>query len=108
MAIALFVNNYSLSANTVTSDRITPISYQVCFTPQKPSDSHHCDQLLINTIASARNNVLVQAYSFTSAPIAQRLVQVAKNGVNVGLVIDKSQVNARYSKVQPLYVNYPR
>ncbi len=45
--------------------------------------------------------------------IAMALAQAAKSDVNVVLVIDKSQVNARYSKVQSLldagitiYVDY--
>ena len=57
--------------------------------------------------------MLVQAYSFTSAPIAAALVQAAKRGTDVALVVDKSQANARYSQVPslldasiPVYIDY--
>jgi phosphatidylserine/phosphatidylglycerophosphate/cardiolipin synthase-like enzyme len=45
----------------------------------------------------ARSNVLVQAYSFTSAPIAKALVDAKKRGVNVQVILDKSQRTEKYS-----------
>ena len=36
-------------------------------------------------------------YSFTSAPIAKALVDAHKRGVNVAVVLDKSQRTAKYS-----------
>ena len=41
--------------------------------------------------------VLVQAYSFTSAPIAKALVDAHKRGVKVTVVLDKSQETEKYS-----------
>jgi hypothetical protein len=41
--------------------------------------------------------VLVQAYSFTSAPIAKALVEVHKRGVKVLAVLDKSNETDKYS-----------
>jgi phosphatidylserine/phosphatidylglycerophosphate/cardiolipin synthase-like enzyme len=40
---------------------------------------------------------LVQAYSFTSAPIANALVDAHKRGVNVQVILDKSQRTEKYS-----------
>lgn len=48
-------------------------------------------QAIINEIASAKVQILVQAYSFTSAPIAKTLVDAHKRGVKVEALLDKSQ-----------------
>ena len=40
---------------------------------------------------------MVQAYSFTSAPIAKALVDAHKRGVKVEIVLDKSQRTEKYS-----------
>ena len=45
----------------------------------------------------ATNSVLVQAYSFTSAPIAKGLVDAKKRGVKVQVILDKSQRTEKYS-----------
>jgi phosphatidylserine/phosphatidylglycerophosphate/cardiolipin synthase-like enzyme len=41
--------------------------------------------------------VLVQAYSFTSAPIAKALLDAHKRGVQVQVILDKSQRTEKYS-----------
>jgi phosphatidylserine/phosphatidylglycerophosphate/cardiolipin synthase-like enzyme len=46
---------------------------------------------------NAKSTVLVQAYSFTSAPIAEALVKAHKRGVNVQVILDKSQRTQKYS-----------
>jgi len=45
----------------------------------------------VDTLAGARSTVLVQAYSFTSEPIAQALVDAHRRGVDVEVILDKSQ-----------------
>jgi phosphatidylserine/phosphatidylglycerophosphate/cardiolipin synthase-like enzyme len=52
---------------------------------------------IISEIRHARAEVLVQAYSFTSAPIAKALLDARKRGVKVTVILDKSQRNANYS-----------
>src|ERR1700712_2388365 len=49
-----------------------------------------CTQVVVENLAKARTNVLVQAYSFTSAPIAKALVDAARRGVKVQVILDKS------------------
>jgi phosphatidylserine/phosphatidylglycerophosphate/cardiolipin synthase-like enzyme len=46
----------------------------------------------------ARQTVLVQAYSFTSAPIAAALVEAARRGVLVEVVLDKTNKTGKYSE----------
>ena len=41
--------------------------------------------------------MLVQAYSFTSTPIAKALLDARKRGVKITVILDKSQKTARYS-----------
>ncbi|WP_406829270.1 phospholipase D-like domain-containing protein [Wolbachia endosymbiont (group B) of Camptogramma bilineatum] len=39
----------------------------------------------------AKKSVLVQAYQFTSKPIAESLVQAKKRGVDIKVILDESQ-----------------
>lgn len=66
----------------------------VCFTPQED-----CTGLIVNTIMQAKHQILVQAYSFTSAPIIKALVLAKQRGIDVRILLDKSQVKAKYSSV---------
>ena len=52
---------------------------------------------IVNEIGKAQAEVLVQAYSFTSAPIAKALVNAHKRGVYVAIILDKSQRSEKYS-----------
>src|ERR1035441_378005 len=65
---------------------------QVAFSPDRGAT-----ELVIRTIESAKKTVRVAAYSFTSKPIALALVADAKRGVDVKVVVDKSQATPRFS-----------
>lgn len=54
-------------------------------------------QAVVNALAGARQTVLVQAYSFTSAPIARALVAAHQRGVKVQVLLDKSNLSEKYS-----------
>ena len=45
----------------------------------------------------ARSEILVQAYSFTSAPIAKAFIDAHKRGVRVQVILDKSQETEKYT-----------
>jgi hypothetical protein len=64
---------------------------QVFFSPKGG-----CTDAIVKSLGRATNSVLVQAYSFTSAPIAKALVDAEQRGVNVRVVLDKSQRTGRY------------
>jgi phosphatidylserine/phosphatidylglycerophosphate/cardiolipin synthase-like enzyme len=53
--------------------------------------------LVIKVIHSAKTSIRVLAYSFTSAPIAKALAEAHKRGVDVQVVVDKSQKSERYT-----------
>jgi hypothetical protein len=70
----------------------TAADIQVFFSP-----NGGCTAAVVNNLDKATNSVLVQAYSFTSAPIAQALVDAHKRGVNVEVILDRSQRTEKYS-----------
>jgi len=45
----------------------------------------------------AKSTILVQAYTFTSAPIAKALLNAHKRGIKVEVILDKSQRTDKYS-----------
>ena len=53
--------------------------------------------LIIRTIGEAKKTIQVQAYSFTNADIAKALLEAHKRGVNVRVVLDKSQETEKYT-----------
>jgi phosphatidylserine/phosphatidylglycerophosphate/cardiolipin synthase-like enzyme len=68
---------------------------------------------LIREIGAAKIEILVQAYSFTSIPIADALIRSKNSGVNVMVILDKRTIKERYSCVPilqkahiPIYVDY--
>jgi len=56
-----------------------------------------CTEAIIRELGKAKINILVQGYSFTSAPIAKALLDAHKKGVKVGVILDKSQRTDKYS-----------
>jgi phosphatidylserine/phosphatidylglycerophosphate/cardiolipin synthase-like enzyme len=52
---------------------------------------------LVQTLDDAKTSVLVQAYSFTSAPIAGALKKAHDRGLDVKVILDKSQRSEKYS-----------
>lgn len=56
-----------------------------------------CTEAVVREIEAARAGILVQAYSFTSAPIAKALVEAHRRGVGVKVILDESQRTAKYS-----------
>ncbi|MFA5040923.1 MAG: phospholipase D family protein [Bdellovibrionales bacterium] len=65
----------------------SPESVEVAFSPRGGATD-----LVIKAIASAKSEICVAAYSFTSRPIARALVEAHKAGVDVRVVVDHSQI----------------
>jgi phosphatidylserine/phosphatidylglycerophosphate/cardiolipin synthase-like enzyme len=70
-----------------------PVGVQVFFSPRGGAT-----EAVVSALEQATNTVLVQAYSFTSAPIAQALVQAHRRGLHVQVILDRSQRTERYSE----------
>jgi phosphatidylserine/phosphatidylglycerophosphate/cardiolipin synthase-like enzyme len=68
------------------------IDAQVAFSPDRGATA-----LVIKTIGEAKHSIRVAAYSFTSKPLAEALLEAHKRGIDVEVVVDKSQATARYT-----------
>ena len=68
-------------------------------TPAQVYFSPHggCTEAVIKEIDQAKTEVLVQAYSFTSTPIAKALLNAHKRGVKIEAILDKSQRREKYT-----------
>jgi phosphatidylserine/phosphatidylglycerophosphate/cardiolipin synthase-like enzyme len=52
---------------------------------------------IVSSLNQAKKSTLVQACSFTSTAIADALVRAHRRGVNVQLILDKSQKSQQHS-----------
>lgn len=59
--------------------------YQACFTP-----GEDCTGEIVSALDAAKNSILVQAYSFTSHPIAGALARAKHRGVEVRIILDNT------------------
>ena len=56
-----------------------------------------CTKAVVQAVAGARKSVLVEAYSFTSLPIAKALIAAKHRGNRVIVLLDKGELADRYS-----------
>ncbi len=72
---------------------IVPREVEVFFSPKGG-----CTDAVVRELRHAQRSVLVQAYSFTNAQIAQALVDCHKRGLDVKIIVDKSAQSEHYSE----------
>ena len=87
--LLVFSLSFSLSAAELVLNNTT---VQVYFSPKGG-----CTEAIIDQISNAKTEILVQAYSFTSAPIAKALLNAHKRGIKVEAILDKSQRREKYT-----------
>lgn len=63
-----------------------PAQVDICFTPKS-----YCRGMILSKIYDAKQSIYVQSYSFTSYKIANALIYKFKHGVDVKVIMDKSQ-----------------
>jgi phosphatidylserine/phosphatidylglycerophosphate/cardiolipin synthase-like enzyme len=80
------------NSSNLYADNFKNSTYEICFTP-----GQNCTNLIIKNMDKAKKSLLVQAYSFTSAPIAKAIIDAKKRGVDVKVILDKSQFSQKYS-----------
>ena len=80
----------TLSLSTVLRAQTNTPDIKVYFSPHGG-----CSEAVVRAVDGARSQVLVEAYSFTSEPIAMALIEAEKRGVDVEVILDKSQEQAR-------------
>jgi hypothetical protein len=88
-AVAILVN----AGGQYFRKPIVPKETEVFFSPKGG-----CTEAVVNEIRRATRSVLVQAYSFTSAPIAKALVDAHQRGLDVKIILDKSILSEHYSE----------
>lgn len=72
-------------------------AWEVYFSPRGGAT-----EAVVAALGKAEKSVLVQAYSFTSAPIAKALLDAHKRAVKVEVILDKSQRSEKYSSADLL------
>jgi phosphatidylserine/phosphatidylglycerophosphate/cardiolipin synthase-like enzyme len=75
---------------TMLSTPLYADEISVCFTP-----GQNCTQQIVNVINNTQKTLLIQAYQFTSFPIEKAVVSAKQRGVDVKIILDKSQYNQR-------------
>jgi phosphatidylserine/phosphatidylglycerophosphate/cardiolipin synthase-like enzyme len=82
----------SAPASDFSTAQTGPERIRVLFSPRGG-----CTEAIVAAIGAARSSVDVQAYSFTSAPIAKAVADAHARGLRVRVVLDRSQRGERYS-----------
>jgi phosphatidylserine/phosphatidylglycerophosphate/cardiolipin synthase-like enzyme len=90
LVFSLLIDVHVGHAIDLTLLKDTPV--KVYFSPKGG-----CSEAIVEQIDNAKAEILIQAYSFTSAPIAKALLNAHKRGVKVETILDKSQRKARYT-----------
>jgi len=66
-------------------------TWEVCFTP-----GGACTDKIVAEIRKAQKQIRVQAYSFTSRPITEALIEAKKREVEVEVIVDESNEDPKY------------
>ncbi len=61
-----------------------------------------CTDAIVRELNRARREILVQAYSFTSKPIAQALIDAKARGVHVEILLDRSNEQETFTELEHL------
>lgn len=80
--VALFVTRPASAAQLFT-----------CFTPDE-----NCTGFIVRAIEAAQSQLLVLGYGFTSCPIIQAIGEAKDRGVDVKIILDRSNEQKRYPK----------
>jgi len=96
LVVLAFVAGWYVGHSGTADQRALPLpagaSVESCFSP-----GGECTAVIVAALDDARRSVRMQAYSFTSARIAQALVEAHRRDISTEIILDKSQVSERYS-----------
>lgn len=74
-----------------------PAMVSVCFVP-----TESCGPRIVAAIDAARSEIRVQAYGFNAAPIIEALAAARRRGVDVAVILDKSDARRLCKQDAPL------
>ena len=92
LLLGVFLLASSLPIQAQEKSNLFP-SWSVYFSP-----NGSCTEAIIKELDKAKTSVLVQAYSFTSAPISEALLNAYKRGVRVEVILDKGRKREKNSR----------
>jgi phosphatidylserine/phosphatidylglycerophosphate/cardiolipin synthase-like enzyme len=78
----------SIPVMTHASEFPSHTKYDFCFTP-----GNDCTGIIVTEIGKARKSIDVQAFVFTSTAIEQSLADAKTNGIDVKIILDKTEEN---------------
>jgi phosphatidylserine/phosphatidylglycerophosphate/cardiolipin synthase-like enzyme len=87
LLLAAWIVQIQINAVAASSPNI-----QVYFSPKGG-----CTEAVVDALSKAKSTVLVQAYSFTSAPIAKALTEAHRRSVKIQVILDKRNQTDKYS-----------
>lgn len=91
-------NTYGNDSEKINTPRvITSPKIDLCFTP--PSN---CALLITNVIDQAKNTIYMQAYGLTHPEIINSLIKANGRGVKVRILLDRSNLTQKYSRIEEL------
>ncbi len=91
-------NTYGNNSKKVETLRVIPSpKIDLCFTP--PSN---CARLITDVIDQAKNTIHMQAYGLTHPEIINSLIKANERGVKVRILLDRSNLTQKYSKIEEL------
>ena len=73
-----------------------PSYTEIAFSPKEGATD-----LIIKVLKSSEKSVKIAAYSFTSRPIADSIIEAKKRGVKIQAVVDKSQIRKSSHSIVP-------
>src|SRR5450759_2309454 len=89
LTLLLFILPHQVHAKDI---QLTNTNAQVYFSPHGG-----CTDAIVKELDKAKSEILVQAYSFTSKEIAQALVNAKKRGIQIQIILDRSNRSGKYS-----------
>jgi phosphatidylserine/phosphatidylglycerophosphate/cardiolipin synthase-like enzyme len=95
LALVLLYCWTALASGAVVAAQSQP--WAVYFSPQGG-----CTEAIVTAVANARTSLHVQAYSFSSYPIAKAIIEAQTRGVRVEVILDKSQRNEKHAALRAL------
>jgi phosphatidylserine/phosphatidylglycerophosphate/cardiolipin synthase-like enzyme len=98
LAGMLFLSRSGPPAAVAATPAATSGNIAVYFSPKGG-----CTEAVVDEINGAKQTLDIQAYSFTSAPIASAVKAAFERGIKVRVILDKSQRTDRYSSATYLY-----
>jgi len=76
---------------------LSQVKTELYFSPKGGAES-----AIVRAIGRTKSEICVLAYSFTSAPIDEALAAAHQRGVNITVILDKSQVAAKGGRMRSL------